>query len=103
MSGSERRRHKRYACHAAVKVTWGEVAFEATLRDISASGMYVETQEQLWARAQFSALIMLPEPIRVECIVRRVDAGKGMVVEFTEFTQETKMNLNHLLWKLAHQ
>ncbi|MFZ0336254.1 MAG: PilZ domain-containing protein [Candidatus Acidiferrales bacterium] len=103
MSGAERRRHKRYPCKAAVKITWGQVSLEARLRDISASGMYLETPEPLWARAQFSAVLMLPEVIRVECIVRRVDAGKGMVVEFTELTQETKMNITHLIWKLAHQ
>lgn len=76
---------------------------EATLRDISASGMYLETHEPLWARAQFSAHLMLPEAIRVECVVRRVDAGKGMVVEFTDITQEAKMNLQHLIWKLARK
>jgi hypothetical protein len=103
LSGSERRRHKRYSCHAPVKITWGDVTLEATLRDISMSGMRLETREPLWARAQFSAQIMLPESIRVECVVRRVDAGKGMVVEFTEVTQEAKMNLTHLIWKLAHQ
>lgn len=86
-----------------MKITWGQVSLEARLRDISASGMYLETPEPLWARAQFSAVVMLPEVIRVECIVRRVDAGKGMVVEFTELTQETKMDLTHLIWKLAHQ
>lgn len=86
-----------------MKITWGQVSLEARLRDISASGMYLETPEPLWARAQFSAVLMLPEVIRVECIVRRVDAGKGMVIEFTELTQETKMNITHLIWKLAHQ
>jgi hypothetical protein len=103
VSGSERRRHERYPCQAAVKITWGDVHMEATLRDISLSGMYIETPEPLWARAQFSAHLMLPEAIRVECVVRRVDPGKGMVVEFTQVTQETKMNLTHLIWKLAHQ
>jgi hypothetical protein len=103
VSGSERRRHERYPCQAAVKITWGDVHMEASLRDISLSGMYIETPEPLWARAQFSAHLMLPEAIRVECVVRRVDPGKGMVVEFTQVTQETKMNLTHLIWKLAHQ
>lgn len=103
VTGSERRRHKRYPCKATVRITWGEVALEATLRDISMSGMYLETPEPLWARAQFSAQIMLPESIRVECSVRRVDAGKGMVVEFTDLTQEAKMNLTHLIWKLSRQ
>jgi hypothetical protein len=99
---SERRRHARYPCKAQVKITWGEVTLDATLRDISASGMYIETHEQLWARAEFSARVLLPEALNVKCIVRRVDAGKGMVVEFTELNQETRMNLNHLIWKLAH-
>jgi hypothetical protein len=103
VSGAERRRHKRYPCRTAVKITWGQVILEATLRDISASGMYLETPEPLWARAQFSAVLMLPEVIRVECVVRRVDAGKGMVVEFTDLTQESRMNLTHLIWKLAHK
>lgn len=102
MSESERRRHARYPCKAQVEITWGEVTLDAMLRDISASGMYLETHEPLWARAEFSAKVRLPEPLNVKCIVRRVDAGKGMVVEFTEVSQETRMNLNHLIWKLAH-
>ena len=102
MSESERRRHARYPCKAQVEITWGEVTLNATLRDISASGMYLETHEQLWARAEFFAKVRLPETLSVKCIVRRVDAGKGMVVEFTEVTQETRMSLNHLIWKLAH-
>jgi PilZ domain len=102
VNGPERRRHKRFPCQAVVKIAWGSVTLEANRRDISASGMYLETSEPLWVRAQFSAKLLLPQAIRVECIVRRVDAGKGMVVEFTEVTQEARMDLNHLIWKLAH-
>lgn len=102
MAGAERRKHKRFPCRAHVKIKWGYVTLDATLRDISAAGMYLETSEPLWARAQFSATLLLPQPIRVECIVRRVDAGKGMVVEFTELNENARMDLNHLIWKLAH-
>jgi PilZ domain len=102
MSGAERRRHPRYPCVADVKITWGEVALDAQLRDISLSGMYLETAEPLWARAEFSARILLPEVLLVNCIVRRMDKGKGMVVEFTDLSSETRMNLQHLVWKLAH-
>lgn len=102
MNESERRRHVRYLCKAQVKIAWGEVTLDATLRDISASGMYLETHEPLWVRTEFSARVLLPEALRVQCIVRRVDVGKGMVVEFTELSQETRMNLNHLIWKLSH-
>jgi len=99
---SDRRRHARYPCNARVKITWGEVTLDATLRDISASGMYLETHEPLWPRAEISARVLLPEALSATCIVRRVDAGKGMVVEFTELGQEARMNLNHLIWKLSH-
>ncbi len=67
MNESERRRHARYLCKAQVKIAWGDVALDATFRDISASGMYLETH--------------------VAC---------------TELSQETRMNLNHLIWKLSH-
>lgn len=102
MGESERRRHKRYSCNAQVKITWGDVTLDAALRDISSSGMYLETSEPLWARAEFSARVLLPEMLSVKCIVRRADAGKGMVVEFTEMSQEAQMSLNHLIWKLSH-
>lgn len=102
MEASERRKHPRYPCSAPVKISWGEVALDATLRDISATGMYIETSEPLWIRAEFLARILLPDRLTVRCIVRRVDAGKGMVVEFLEMGPEIRMNLNHLLWKLAH-
>lgn len=102
MKESDRRRHARYPCDAQVKITWGEVILDATLRDISASGMYLKTHEPLWPRAEFSARVFLLEALNVKCIVRRVDAGKGMVVEFTELSQEARMNLHHLIWKLSH-
>jgi len=102
MAGAERRKHTRFPFRACVKIHRGDVVLDATLRDISATGMYLETSEPLWARAQFSATLLLPQPIRVECIVRRVDADKGMVVEFTELTGNARMDVNHLIWKLAH-
>jgi PilZ domain len=102
VDGSERRRHERYACKATVQITWGGVTIDATLRDISLSGMYLETQEPLWARAEFSARVLLPEVLNVKCIVRRAIANSGMVVEFIDMSQESRMNLSHLIWKLSH-
>ncbi|HEV2488540.1 MAG TPA: PilZ domain-containing protein [Candidatus Acidoferrales bacterium] len=102
MEASERRKNPRYRCSAPVRISWGEVTLEATLHDISATGMYLETAEPLWLRAEFSASVLLPERLSVRCVVRRVDDGKGMVVEFTELSSIARMNLNHLLWKLAH-
>lgn len=102
MEASERRKNPRYRCGAPVEISWGEVTLDATLRDISATGMYLESPEPLWLRAEFSARVLLPERLSVRCVVRRIDEGKGMVVEFTELNPSVRMNLNHLLWKLAH-
>lgn len=101
MNITERRKNPRYACRAPVKIAWGPVTLDATLRDISATGMYLETPEPLWVRAEFSVSVLLPEMLKMKCIVRRVDKGKGMVVEYTELTPEARMNLTHLLWKLS--
>jgi PilZ domain-containing protein len=103
MEASERRKNPRYRCSATVRISWGEVTLDATLRDISSTGMYIETCEPLWLRAEFSASVILSERLNVRCVVRRVDEGKGMVVEFLELNPDVRMNLNHLLWRLAHQ
>lgn len=102
MEASERRKNPRYRYSAPVRISWGEVTLDATLRDICATGMYLETPEPLWLRAEFSASVLLPERLSVRCVVRRVDEGKGMVVEFTELSSVARMNLSHLLWKQAH-
>jgi len=99
---TDRRRHARYPCNARVKITRGEVTWDATLHDISASGMYIDTHEPLWVRTEFSARALFPEALSVTCIVRHVDAGQGMVVEFTELSEESRMNLNHPIWRLSH-
>lgn len=102
MEASERRKNPRYRCNAPVKISWGQVTLDARLRDISATGMYIETSEPLWLRAEFSATVSLSEKLIVRCVVRRVDEGKGMVVEFLEMSPDWRMSLNHLLWRLAN-
>ncbi|HKW89021.1 MAG TPA: PilZ domain-containing protein [Candidatus Acidoferrales bacterium] len=102
MEASERRKNPRYRCGAPVKISWGEVTLDATLRDISATGMYIQTSEPLWLRAEFSVTVLLPERLGLRCVVRRVDQGKGMVVEFVQMNPDQRMSLNHLLWKLAN-
>lgn len=103
MEASERRKDPRYRCGAPAKISWGEVTLDATLRDISATGMYIETSELLWLRAEFMANVILSERLNVRCVVRRVDEGICMVVEFLQLNPDVRMNLNHLLWRLAHQ
>ncbi len=101
MTGPERRRSPRYPCAAALEIGWGSEVLRASIRDICSTGMFVETSNPLWMRAEFSARVLLPEPLDVNCVVRRVHPGEGMGVEFTEVPEPSREALGRLLWKLA--
>jgi len=98
---SERRRHPRYSCEAQVEIIWGEVTLDAMLRDISASGMYLDTHEPLWARAEFSAPIFYPRR-SANALFAASTRARAWSSNSPKWGDETPMNLNHLIWKLAH-
>lgn len=101
MSDVERRRSPRFPCIADLEIGWGSEVLRASTRDICSTGMFIETANPLWVRAEFSARVLLPEPVDVNCVVRRVHPGKGMGVEFTEVPETSREALGRLLWKLA--
>jgi c-di-GMP-binding flagellar brake protein YcgR len=96
----ERRRHRRYACDWSIEIEWGSEILRATLRDISQSGIFVLTNNPLWMRAEFSARIIKPLPVHVNCVVKRIEPGRGMGVEFTEVPEDSRKPLEDLLGKL---
>lgn len=59
---------------------WGSVVLLGRIRDISASGMFIESPDPLWVGAGFSARLKLDEPLRVNCFVKRIEPGLGMGV-----------------------
>ncbi len=101
MNDLERRRHGRYACTSAVEIEWGSEILQALIRDISQSGMFVVTNNPLWMRAEFSARILNSEPVQVICLVKRIEPGRGMGVEFIEVPEDSRKPLEDFLWKLA--
>jgi c-di-GMP-binding flagellar brake protein YcgR len=103
MNKQEHRRHGRYACTSAVEIEWGSEILRALIRDISKTGMFVVTNDPLWMRAEFSAKILHSEPVQVICIVKRVEPGRGMGVEFTEVPEDSLKLLEEFLWKLARK
>jgi hypothetical protein len=76
----ERRWAPRYAFRANLEIEWGSAVLRAFTRDISASGMFIESEEPLWIGAGFSAQIGLELPLKVNCFVRRIEPGRGMGV-----------------------
>jgi c-di-GMP-binding flagellar brake protein YcgR len=98
---TERRRYPRYACRADVEFEWGSEVLRAVACDISATGMFLLTENPLWVRAEFTARILGADSIPVECVVKRVEPGRGMGLEFRQLPAGAQKGLDAFLWKLA--
>ncbi len=59
---------------------WGSAILRGRVRNISMSGMFIESADSLWVGAGFRARLFLEEPVHVNCFVRRVEPGWGMGV-----------------------
>jgi PilZ domain len=93
----------RYLFRIGIVIGWGSNTLSAFTRDIGLSGMFVETTQPLWLRAEFTARISLPEPIEVDCIVKRVEPGRGMGVQFKDLPEAEREQLEMLVGKLARK
>src|SRR5437899_3128818 len=98
---AERRHSPRYPISADLEMEWGSETLHGQVRDISAGGLFVGLPDPLWIGARFAARLVLDEPLRVECSVRRVEPGRGMGVIFAVHEDESKSRIASLLGSLA--
>src|SRR5215510_4512903 len=96
----ERRWAPRFRFHADLEIEWGSTVLRASTRDVSASGMFIESVDPLWIGAGFFANLQLDRPVRVDCRVRRVVPGHGMGVSVS-LTQEQLQTYQQLLSELS--
>jgi hypothetical protein len=96
----ERRWAPRYSFRARLEIEWGSAVLRASTRDVSTSGMFIESADPLWIGAGFSASLQLDRPVRVDCRVRRIEPGLGMGVTVS-FPQEQQQTYQELLGKLS--
>ena len=96
----ERRWAQRYSFRTGLDIEWGSAVLRASTRDVSASGMFIESADPLWIGAGFSANLQLEHPVRVDCRVRRIEPGLGMGVSVS-FPQEQRQSYQELLSKLS--
>ena len=96
----ERRWAPRYSFRADLDIEWGSAVLRANTRDVSASGMFIESADPLWIGAGFSASLQLDQPVRVDCRVRRVEPGLGMGVSVS-LPQEEQQTYHELISKLS--
>jgi hypothetical protein len=96
----ERRWAPRYSFRAGLEIEWGSVVLHASTRDISSSGMFIESTDPLWVGAGFTANLQLESPVRVNCFVKRVEPGCGMGVSVS-LSQEEQRTYQDLLTRLS--
>jgi len=76
----DRRRAPRYPYRAILEIEWGSARLKGQTRDISDSGMFIESDDVLWVGAGFRAQLAIDRPLWLDCSVKRVEPGKGMGV-----------------------
>jgi hypothetical protein len=73
----DRRVAPRYRFYVNVEIDWGSQVLLGRVRDISQSGMFIETADCLWLNASFTARLALDAPLPLECVVRRIEPHQG--------------------------
>lgn len=99
---TERRKAPRFSYQAPVEIEWGSARLRARTRDISASGMFLESDDVLWVGAGFRARLAVDRPVYMECSVKRVEPGRGMGVTVA-LQDEQNRSFQDLLARLADQ
>jgi len=97
----DRRRAPRYAFQASLEIEWGSARLKARTRDISVSGMFIESEDVLWVGAGFRARLVSERPLWLECLVKRVEPGLGMGVTVAHPEDQSIQHYQELLARLA--
>lgn len=97
----ERRWAPRYSFRTSLEIEWGSAVLRGNTRDISSNGMFIEVPDTLWIGAGFTARLHLPRPVKLNCLVKRVEPGRGMGVSVALAESESQKLYSDLLSSLA--
>jgi hypothetical protein len=97
----ERRRAPRYRYQTPLEIEWGSALLKGRTRDISCSGMFIESEDLLWVGAGFRARLNTERPLLLDCSVKRVEPGLGMGVSFALLEDQSAQHFQELLSHLA--
>ena len=97
----ERRWAPRYPFRTGLEIEWGSAVLLGNTRDISSNGMFIEVPDTLWVGAGFIARVRLPQPVKLDCMVKRVEPGLGMGVTVALAENESHKAYHELLSSLA--
>lgn len=97
----ERRWAPRYSFRTSLEIEWGSAVLRGNTRDISSNGMFIEAPDTLWIGAGFTARLHLPQPVKLNCQVKRVEPGHGMGVSVALAESESQKAYSDLLSSLT--
>ena len=97
----ERRWAPRYQFRAGLEIEWGSAVLRGNTRDISSNGMFIEVPDTLWLGAGFTARLHLPKPVKLDCLVKRIEPGMGMGVTVALPETESQKLYRDLLSSLS--
>ena len=97
----ERRDFPRKKLSASIEIEWGAAVLTGTVRDIGASGLFVELAPPLWLGATFRARLILNPVLILDCTVVRVEPNAGMAVRYQVPEEDGRAQLQRLLVSLA--
>lgn len=97
----ERRRAPRYPYQAKLEIEWGSAKLKGQTRDISDSGMFIESDDVLWVGAGFRAQLAIDRPLWLDCSVKRVEPGRGMGVTIAVREEHNHRHFHDFLANLA--
>jgi hypothetical protein len=83
-----------------LEIEWGSAWLKGRSRDISAGGMFIESEDVLWVGAGFRARMSAERALWLECSVKRVEPGHGMGVTVA-VPEDHQEHFQKLLAKLA--
>ena len=98
-----RRFSSRVATPGDVYVYWSSVGYGDTsrVRDLSSRGLFVQTRKSRSVGAKAKLHFLVEEgQIRAEAVVRRVEPGRGLGLQFTAVYEEDRRRLADLMRRL---
>ena len=98
---TERRGAPRYRYQTPLEIEWGSAWLKGCTRDISESGMFIESEDVLWVGAGFRARLFLDHALWLDCSVKRVEPGQGMGVTIAVSEEPAQQHYKQLLATLA--
>ena len=97
----ERRWAPRYSFHADLEIEWGSAVLRGNTRDVSANGMFIEVPDTLWVGAGFTARLNLTRTVKLHCLVKRIEPGRGMGVTVAAPETESQKVYQELVSSLS--